>query len=79
MKSRSRLKIHNSVRKVAHRVYAVGLLTYLKFEFLKLVGRRVEKRVMIDGSWRVWVRSATPDLRVAILNLAEEYEFLKLL
>ena len=76
MKSRSRLKIHNSVRKVALRVYAVGLLTYLKFEFLKLVGRRVERRVMIDGRWPIWVRSATPGLRVAILDLTEEFECL---
>ena len=79
MKSRSRLKIHNNVRKVALRIYAVGLPTYLKFEFLKLVERRVEKRVMVEGRWPVWVRSATPNLRVAVLNLTEEYEFLKLL
>ena len=44
MKSRSRLKIHNNVRKVALRVYAVGLLIYLKFELLKLAGRRVERQ-----------------------------------
>ena len=77
MKSRSRLKIHNSVRKIALRVYAVGLLTYLKFELLKLTGRRVEKRVMVDSRWPIWVRSATPDLRVAILNLTEEFEVLR--
>ncbi len=76
MKSRSRLKNYNSVRKVTLRVYAVGLLTYLKFELLKLAGRRVERQVTVDGRWPIWVRSATPDLRVAILNLTEEFEFL---
>ncbi len=76
MKYRSRLKIHNNVRKIALRVYAVGLLTYLKFELLKLVGRRVERQVVVDGRWPIWVRSATPDLRVAILNLTEEFEYL---
>ncbi len=31
---------------------------------------------MVDGRWPIWVRSATPDLRVAILNLTEEFECL---
>ena len=76
MKSRSRLKFHNDVRKIAIRVYALGLLTYPKLEFLKLAGRRVERRVMVNGRWPIWVHSTTPDLRVAILNLTEEFEFL---
>ena len=76
MKSRLRLKIYKGVKKIALRVYVVGLLTYLKFELMKLVGRRVEKRVVIDGRWPIWVRSATPDLRVAVLNLTEEFESL---
>jgi len=77
MRSRSRLKIYNDVRKIALRVYAVGLLTYLKFELLKLARRKIEKRVMIHDRWPVWVRSATPDQRVAILNLTEEFDCLR--
>ena len=74
--SRSRLKIYNEVRKVALRVCAVGLLTYLRFELLKLTGRRIERRIMIYGRWPVWVRSATPDLRTAVVNLTEEFDCL---
>ena len=76
MKSRSRLKIYNNVRKVALRVSAVGMLTYLKFEFLKLLGRRIERLVMIHDRWPIWVCSATPDLRTAIVNLTEEFDCL---
>ena len=76
MKFRSRLKIYNEVRKVALRVYAVGMLTYLKFELLKLIGRRIERQVMVHGRWPIWVRSATPDLRTAIVNLIEEFDCL---
>ena len=76
MTSRSRLKIYNEVRKVALRVCAVGMLTYLKFELLKLMWRRVERRIMIHGRWPMWVRSATPDLRTAIVNLTVEFDCL---
>ena len=76
MTSGSSLKIYNEVRKVALRVCAVGLLTYLKFELLKLTGRRIERRVMIHDRWPIWVRSATPDLRTAIVNLTEEFDCL---
>lgn len=54
-----------------------GSLTYLKFEFLKLARRRVDQQVLIDGSWSRWVCSATPTVRVAILNLTEIFEFLR--
>ena len=40
------------------------------------MGRRVERQVMIHDRWPIWVRSATPDLRTAIVNLTEEFDCL---